>query len=110
MKVIASIFLAAALLASSVPLAAQVDVERYIKQDAFGEIKLSPDGDYYAASVPMENQTVLAIMRRSDNKLTTTFSLGKNTHVMDFWWVNPERVVISAGEKFGELDLPLPTG
>jgi len=109
MKVIGSV-LAAALLFSSAPLAAQVDVDRYVKKDAFDQIKLSPSGDYYAASVPMEKQTVLVIMRRPDNKLTATFSLGKNTHVMGFWWVNPERVVISAGEKLGELESPLSTG
>ena len=94
------------------PAMAQVDVAPYVKNDRFGTIKISPNGDYYAATVPLPDvdKTTLAILRRADNKLTATFQLGKNTHVQDFWWVNPERVLISVAEKFGSLDQPSPTG
>jgi dipeptidyl aminopeptidase/acylaminoacyl peptidase len=50
------------------------------------------------------------IIRRVDNKLTGTLSLGKNTHVSDFWWVNPQRVMVSISEKMGGLDEPRGTG
>ncbi|MEL1263719.1 S9 family peptidase [Pseudoxanthomonas putridarboris] len=89
---------------------AQVDVSAFIRKDKFETIKISPKGDYLAATVPLEDRTVLAIMRRSDNKLTGTFALSKNSHVDDFWWVNPERVLIAVAEKFGQLDQPLLTG
>jgi len=87
-----------------------VDVGAFVKKEAFRDIKLSPNGDYYAATVVLEDRTALAIMRRSDNALTAKFSLGNNTHVAGFNWVNPERVVISMAEKFGALDEPQPTG
>ncbi|MDQ8051336.1 MAG: S9 family peptidase, partial [Luteibacter sp.] len=87
-----------------------VDVGAFVKKEAFRDIKLSPNGDYYAATVVLEDRTALAIMRRSDNALTAKFTLGKNTHVDEFNWVNQERVVISMAEKFGALDKPLPTG
>lgn len=90
--------------------AAAVDVAPFVKKDRFGEIKISPAGDYYAATVPVEGKTVLVVLRRSDNKMTATFALGKNTHVAGFWWVNPQRVLISIAEKFGELDEPALTG
>lgn len=90
--------------------AAAVDVDAYVRKDHFGTIKISPTGEYYAATVPLEDKTALAIMRRADNKLTATFVLGRNTHVDDFWWVNPERVLISIAEKFGEMDQPRLSG
>lgn len=90
--------------------ASAVDVDAFIKKDRFNDIKLSPNGDYYAATVTLEDRTALAILRRSDNKLTANFRMGKNTHVSDFWWVNPERVVISMAEKFGLLAQPQGTG
>ena len=103
--------LAAVLLAGlSGPVAAEVDLQQYIKKDAFRDIKISPTGEYYAATVPAEDRTALAILRKSDNKLTGTFALGKNTHVEDFHWVNPQRVLISTSEKFGLLDRPQWTG
>jgi dipeptidyl aminopeptidase/acylaminoacyl peptidase len=89
---------------------AQVDVDAFIRKDLFHDIKLSPNGDYYAATVPLEDKTGLAIMRRADKKIAGSFALGKNSHVTDFWWVNPERVVIAVAEKFGALDEPVSTG
>ncbi|WP_083537648.1 S9 family peptidase [Pseudoxanthomonas mexicana] len=102
--------LAACLLLSPAMAVAQVDVGNFIRKDKFEAIKISPTGEYLAATVPMEDRTVLAIMRRSDNKLTGTFALGKNSHVSNFWWVNPARVIVSVSEKFGQLDQPLGTG
>lgn len=94
----------------SAPTVAAVDVQAYIKKDRFNDIKLSPNGDYYAATVALEDRTALVILRRSDNKLTANFRMGKNTHVSDFWWVNSERVVIGMAEKFGALSQPQLTG
>ncbi|HMB43423.1 MAG TPA: prolyl oligopeptidase family serine peptidase, partial [Luteimonas sp.] len=90
--------------------AVTVDVAPYAKRDDFETIKLSPNGDYYAAIVPMEGKSVLLIVHRADNKSTAGFSLGKDTYVSDFQWVSSKRVVISMGRKFGALDAPLGTG
>jgi dipeptidyl aminopeptidase/acylaminoacyl peptidase len=89
-----------------------VNIDAYIRSDRFESIKISPKGDYFAATVPLENgeRTGLAIMRRADNSISTTFALDKNTHVADFHWVNPERLLISIAEKFGALETPQLTG
>ena len=96
----------------SAPSAESVEVDAFIKNDKFGEIKMSPTGDYFAATVPLDegSRTALVIMRRGDNKVTGTFMRGENTHVEGFTWVNDERVVISMSEKFGALEEPGPTG
>jgi dipeptidyl aminopeptidase/acylaminoacyl peptidase len=96
--------------ASGVCASPQVDVAAYVKRNDFDSIKLSPNGDYYAASVPMEGKSMLAIIRRSDNVVTAGFSLGRNSYVADFDWVNPERVLISMSQKIGALDMPQLTG
>lgn len=90
--------------------ATQFDITPYIKKAEFGDIKISPTGEYYAATIPFEDRTGLVILRRADNKVTGGFSIGKNTHVADFWWVNPKRVLISTAKKFGALDNPMLTG
>jgi len=103
----------AVVLATAVGLpcvAGAVDVTPYTKRDGFEGIKLSPNGDYYAATVPMEGKSVLLIVHRSDNKPSGGFGLGKNNYVADFWWVGPKRLLISMGRKFGALDRPELTG
>lgn len=105
-----AILLCACFAAVSAEAANDVDVGAFVRKDKFDDIKLSPGGEYYAATVRLEDRTALAIMLRSGNKLTAHFVLGKNTHVSGFWWVNPERVLISISEKYGALDEPQPTG
>ncbi|GAB3357131.1 alpha/beta hydrolase family protein [Lysobacter tyrosinilyticus] len=95
---------------TAVPATAAVNVGAYVKKDAFNDVQLSPNGDYYAATVKLEDRTALVVIRRADNKLTANIGAGKNTVVDDFWWVSPERVVASIAEKFGALDRPQATG
>ena len=100
------------LLGALSPLAApaQVDIAQFVEQDSFRDIKLSPTGEYFAMTVPMDDQTALAVMRRSDGELTATFRFRGGSHVHDFWWVNDSRVLMSIAESFGSRDDPLPTG
>ena len=96
--------LAAALLPALVTTQARatdVDVEAYVKRDLFTDIRISPDGDYFAATLPFEDRVALVIMTRVDKKVTGTFQLGRDTAVADFHWVSPERVLIAAAQKFG---------
>lgn len=101
---------AAFLLLAAGHVSAQVDVDAYIGKDKFENIKLSPTGEYYAATVPVEDRTGLVIVRRASKEISGTFSLGKNVHVSEFQWVNDDRLLISAAEKYGQLDKPRPTG
>lgn len=87
-----------------------VDLRPFLRKNTFGDIKLSPTGEYYAATVPLEDRTALVIFRRADNRATGHFKMSRNTHVADFHWVNDERILISVSQKFGLLDQPLPTG
>lgn len=92
------------------PAQARVDLDSYIKKNEFNDIKISPDGLYLAATVPLEDRTGLAVLRRSDSKVMTSFALGKNNHVAGFFWVNKERLLLSVSQKFGMLEQPQATG
>jgi hypothetical protein len=87
-----------------------LELDNYLKRDTFTDIKLSPGGDYYAATVPMEDRTALAILSRSTGKITGSFVPPRNNHATTFNWVNNERVLIGLAEKFGSLDEPRRTG
>lgn len=87
-----------------------VDVAGFVKPDSFEQIKISPDGKYYAATVPAEDNSILVILSRADNKVMGGFGLGKNTYIADFDWVNAERVVFATARKSGGLDQPYLTG
>ncbi|MGH8089452.1 MAG: S9 family peptidase, partial [Stenotrophomonas sp.] len=90
--------------------AAGLDLEHYLKRDTFTDIKLSPGGDYYAATVPMEDRTALAIISRANGKVSGTFVPPRNNHASNFYWVSNDRLLIGLAEKFGSLDQPQPTG
>jgi acetyl esterase/lipase len=87
-----------------------VDIAAFVKPDSFDDIKISPTGEYYAATVPSEGESILVIIRRADNKAMAGFGLGANTYIANFEWVNPSRVVFGTARKFGALDQPQLTG
>lgn len=86
------------------------DIEPFIRKSEFGDVKISPTGEYIAATVPLENTTALAVVRISDGQITGGGRAGKFRHVDDMWWVNDERLLFTTTEKMGMLDQPLPTG
>ncbi|GAB3509937.1 S9 family peptidase [Pseudoxanthomonas daejeonensis] len=88
----------------------KVDLAPYLKQDQYERVKISPDGAYFAVTVPLEDRTVLAIIRRSDMVPTTKIMGGENSVVDDFWWANNERVVVSMAGKYGSRDRPYTRG
>ncbi|WP_296248999.1 S9 family peptidase [uncultured Stenotrophomonas sp.] len=89
---------------------AEVDLGGFIRKDYFGDLKLSPSGEFYAATVPMEDRTALVIFKREGNKTMGNFKPAKNSYVTGFQWVNDDRLLVSLSEKFGLLDQPQPTG
>ncbi|AWH36275.1 S9 family peptidase [Stenotrophomonas sp. ZAC14D1_NAIMI4_6] len=87
-----------------------VDLDRYLKQESFTDVKLSPGGDYLAATVPLEDATALVILRTSDRKPAGVFRPQAKNHAYSFDWVSNDRVLVGLAEKWGALDQPRPTG
>ena len=99
---------------STLPAAAQapppLNLEPYLADDLFEDITISPTGEYFAATVPLEDRTALVVMRRADKAITAKVAMGKDAHILDFWWVSDERLLMSMAETFGAEDQPSATG
>jgi dipeptidyl aminopeptidase/acylaminoacyl peptidase len=87
-----------------------ISLEDFLRRDVFGTVKLSPTGEYIAATRPLDDRTILVILRRSDLRMTGHVTPPVNVHVADFDWVSDERILFTIGEKAGELERPSPTG
>ena len=90
-----AIFLSSAAIAQTTP---QIPVEDFLKRDIFGAMKLSPTGEYLAATVPLEDRTDLIILRVSDMQKTGYARVEKKRLVTNFNWVNTTRVIFSMAE------------
>jgi dipeptidyl aminopeptidase/acylaminoacyl peptidase len=85
-------------------------IEAFTRAPTYDAGKLSPDGKYVAFVVPIEDRSILAVFDRVGLKQTGVFDRGKKTRVLDFWWVNGHRLLVSAAEQHGFLDTPAGTG
>lgn len=104
---VALLGVAAAVLSAS---AGAVDLDRFLREDAFTTLKISPDGTYVAATVPLEDATAVAILRSADMSLVGSFRPPPKNHADTFEWVSNQRVVIGLAQKLGRLDRPQLTG
>ncbi|MEK6806609.1 MAG: S9 family peptidase [Pseudomonadota bacterium] len=91
-------------------LATEIPVRDFVKRPEYGEVRISPGGEYLAVTVPEEDRTSLGFVRLSDMKLIGTARLRPGEHVHAFWWVNDERIVIALAVRSGSLVKPSPTG
>jgi len=107
---VAAFLLAMAVASVSASAAPRVDLEAMLKHDQFGEVQISPDGQYLAATVPQDDRQGLVVMRLSDSSFTTSFTLGKDEYIHDLLWVNDKRLLIRVDERIGALERPQETG
>lgn len=90
--------------------AGAVGLDRFLREESFNSIKISPDGTYVAATVPLEDATAVAILRSADMSLVGSFRPPRHNHAGSFDWVSNERLVIGLAQKLGRLDRPRATG
>ncbi|HET7842835.1 MAG TPA: S9 family peptidase [Xanthomonadales bacterium] len=93
------------------PAKGAIPMNDFIRHRQFLDVKVSPTGEYLAASVLATQDTgALVILRRSDLQVTGTMKLRGKNIVGDFYWANDERVVLTTLEKSnGSLDRASPT-
>jgi dipeptidyl aminopeptidase/acylaminoacyl peptidase len=98
------------LLFSASALCADVDLSPWVTHGTYGDIKISPKGDFYAATLQLADRKVVIVIRRADKKITAKIAGPVRSGIDDFWWVNDERLVVSMAEQFGSLDQPVANG
>ncbi len=87
-----------------------LDLTPYLQHDQFDRVKISPTGSYYAVTAPLDDRTVLAVVRRSDKEISAKIMGPADSVVDDFWWANDERIVVSMAERYGARDQPTAIG
>jgi dipeptidyl aminopeptidase/acylaminoacyl peptidase len=88
---------------------AEVPVADFAKHEQFRNVKISPDGDYLAASAVIDGKTILSLIRIEDMK-GVNLRPRADSELADFGWVAPHRVMYTVGESTGELEAPVSTG
>jgi dipeptidyl aminopeptidase/acylaminoacyl peptidase len=90
-------------------LAATVSFEDLSRHPQYREVKISPNGQYIAATAVVRDRTVLAVIHLADMK---GFSLEQHeiADIVDFWWVSPTRIVYTQGVHDSDYDAPLADG
>lgn len=78
-------------------------VADFFKEDKFKEIKISPTGEYLAATVPRDGGTELVIFRMQDMRISARVKPAEKNHVANFFWANDHRVLFNMLWKAGSL-------
>ncbi|MFZ9039914.1 MAG: prolyl oligopeptidase family serine peptidase [Gammaproteobacteria bacterium] len=96
----------------SLPAASSADVplEEFAKLPLYNDIKISPTGQYLAATVRNDaGESSLVIMDIRSGEITANLRGYGRDFINDFVWANNERVVAWIGTQFGSLDAPSAT-
>jgi len=85
-------------------------IEYFSKQAQFNQLRLSPDGQHFAATIPQGDATNLAIIHRGTMKIIRVYGFGQKTHIGKFYWANNERVVYLKAKKKGYSEQLISSG
>jgi dipeptidyl aminopeptidase/acylaminoacyl peptidase len=89
----AALLLAAAL-AGPASAATGVDIDAILRRDGVADVKISPNGEYLAATLHLPDRTGLTIIRRSDGARTANVVPDPRYHVGEFHWVSDKRLLM----------------
>ncbi|HEY0231118.1 MAG TPA: S9 family peptidase [Dokdonella sp.] len=88
---------------------AQVPLADFARAPQFRDIKISPQGDYLAASAVVDGKAVLSLIHL-DGMKGVNLRPRDLDEIADFWWAAPHRLVYSVSQKTGGLEQPVATG
>jgi dipeptidyl aminopeptidase/acylaminoacyl peptidase len=82
----------------------------FLKKDTFETLSISPDGNYFAATMEREDRGQLLVLRRGSLEPLANAVLPKNMYVQSLVWATNDRLLYTVMEKRGQLEQPQPTG
>ncbi|MBG22866.1 MAG: peptidase S9 [Idiomarinaceae bacterium] len=86
-------------------------LELYARPAQYLDVKISPGGDYLAATSRTEKGTVqLTVIAVDDNEILRITQGREGESVAAFNWANDERLIFSMAREVGPLEMPAPTG
>lgn len=82
-------------------------LEKYAKHSQYLDVKISPEGDYLAATSRIADGSVqLTVIDIDDSKILSVTQGRGNESVGSFQWANNERLVLTMVREVGSLDQP----
>lgn len=76
----------------------------FAKNASYDQVKLSPDGQHLAVTIPFPNRSVLAILDRETKEAKSLFQYGNEKYIDEFEWVSNKRVVFTQKYKTHESE------
>jgi dienelactone hydrolase len=102
---------AMALLAVSLPaIADPLPISYFTRQDDFGTLKVSPDGEFVAATAGGPELSALAFLDLATNKIVAAVKARQNDEITDFDWVSDTRLIYYYGERLRGREFVSGTG
>src|SRR5947209_16249934 len=89
--------------------AAEVPLADFARHPQYQSVKISPDGEYLAASAVVGGRTVLSLIHLADMK-GVNVTPREGSDLVGFVWASPQRVMYWVGERVGGLDRPQSNG
>src|SRR4249919_534631 len=104
------LYAAALAVACSMAQAAPPTLDDLLRRPQYESMSLSPSGEYVATRVPLDDRTVLAIVRRADMKVTASVDPGHEGFVDSSFWVSDTRLYAEWSMRLGNRAQPYSMG
>jgi dipeptidyl aminopeptidase/acylaminoacyl peptidase len=89
--------------------AAEVPVADFARHPAYGDVRISPNGENLVVTTTANDQVVLALVSLADMKLKV-LRPREGDDVADFAWVAADRLLYNEGVHVSGIDRPVSTG
>lgn len=97
---LALVFISATPVLAATEGAIPLPVEHFVRKGDYLEIKISPDGQHFAALVRQNDTVYLVVTRLSDGEVVGGLKPGKSNEVSSVLWANNKRLIYTFAEKF----------
>lgn len=89
----------------------RIPLKDFAEPMEWDDVQLSPSGKYLAGSlIGPDEKMIVAILDLDTKKHTAIAGLRNDQQVGDIYWVNDERLLFSARDRYGSLAAPVDTG
>jgi dipeptidyl aminopeptidase/acylaminoacyl peptidase len=90
--------------------ATEVPLEYFNKHPPYTAVRISPNGEYLAATAPVGDKDVLVVLSMADLKPIKVNQLPDEKSIGSFFWAGPDRLMFTASRKIGQFAQPVGTG
>jgi dipeptidyl aminopeptidase/acylaminoacyl peptidase len=89
--------------------AAEVPIADFARHEQYRSVKISPNGEYLAATAIVNGQVVLELITTADMR-PRALRPREGDDIADYWWVAADRLMYTEGVHLGGIDRPIATG